>query len=86
MGLVAFAVIGLLIGIVFRALMPQDDPGGVLFTMVIGLAGGFGGGVFVSLVVGMDPIEQFFDVLTWAGAVGGAVVLLLAYKLISGTK
>ncbi|MEX0659386.1 MAG: hypothetical protein WD080_09660 [Egibacteraceae bacterium] len=83
MGIAAFALIGVVVGVFMRALMPHDDPGGVLFTAVIGLFGGLAGGVFVALIVGMDPTVQFFDLLAWVGALAGAVVILTFYKLIS---
>ena len=34
-------VIGLLVGIVAKFLMPGDDPGGIIMTIVLGIAGSF---------------------------------------------
>lgn len=83
MGLVAFIVLGLLVGIAMRMLMPHDDPGGVVMPAVIGLVGGLMGGVLAGVLVGMDPLAQFFNLIAWGGAVVGAFVLLTVYLLIT---
>ena len=37
MGIIAWIVLGLLAGAIAKAVMPGDDPGGILVTMVIGV-------------------------------------------------
>ena len=39
MGIIGWIVLGLLAGAIAKALLPGDDPGGIIVTMLIGVAG-----------------------------------------------
>ncbi|MFF8264993.1 GlsB/YeaQ/YmgE family stress response membrane protein [Streptomyces virginiae] len=86
MGIVAWILIGLLAGFIAKALMPGKDPGGVIITMLIGIAGGLLGGWLGKVIFGVDSIDGFFDLSTWITAVIGSVILLAVYRLVSGNK
>ncbi|MFD6556114.1 GlsB/YeaQ/YmgE family stress response membrane protein, partial [Streptomyces sp. NPDC058398] len=44
MGIIAWILIGLLAGAIAKLLLPGKDPGGIIITMLIGVAGGLLGG------------------------------------------
>ncbi|MGH3086266.1 MAG: GlsB/YeaQ/YmgE family stress response membrane protein [Rubrobacteraceae bacterium] len=61
--------------------MPGPDPGGIIVTILIGIAGAFVGGWLLSLV-GLGTVGGFSigSILT---AVVGAIVLLAIYRVIT---
>jgi uncharacterized membrane protein YeaQ/YmgE (transglycosylase-associated protein family) len=84
MGIIGWIVLGVLAGIIAKAILPGDDPGGIIITAIIGVVGAFLGG-FIAKVLGFgDPIDEFFDLSTWLGAIIGSIVLLLIYRAIAG--
>ncbi|GGV37789.1 GlsB/YeaQ/YmgE family stress response membrane protein [Streptomyces griseoflavus] len=86
MGIIAWILIGLLAGFIAKALMPGKDPGGVIITMLIGIAGGLLGGWLGKVIFGVDSIDGFFDLSTWVAAIVGSVILLLLYRLFTGNR
>ena len=81
MGIIAFLILGLLAGIIAKALLPGKDPGGIIVTMLIGVAGALIGGFVAGAIFDADPLDEFFDISTWLTAIVGAVVLLVIYRL-----
>ncbi|MGX1884790.1 GlsB/YeaQ/YmgE family stress response membrane protein [Streptomyces sp. NPDC055287] len=86
MGILAWILIGLFAGLIAKALMPGKDPGGVIITMLIGIAGGLLGGWLGKVIFGVDSIDGFFDLSTWIAAITGSVILLVVYRLVTGNK
>jgi uncharacterized membrane protein YeaQ/YmgE (transglycosylase-associated protein family) len=84
MGIIAWIVFGLLAGLVAKLLTPGRDPGGCIVTMLIGVAGAILGG-FIGTALGFGGIEGF-DLRSFLLAVGGAFLLLLLYRAISGRR
>jgi len=82
MGIIAFIVLGLLAGVIAKAIMPGDDPGGIIITALIGIVGALVGGFIAAAVFGADPLDEFFDISTWITAVLGAIVLLVIYRIV----
>ena len=82
MGIIAFIVLGLLAGVIAKAIMPGDDPGGIIITALIGIVGALVGGFIAAAVFGADPLDEFFDISTWLTAVVGAIVLLVIYRIV----
>jgi len=82
MGIIAFIILGLLAGALAKALLPGDDPGGVIVTAIIGIAGALLGGFLAGALFDADPMDEFFDISTWLTAIVGAIVLLLIYRLV----
>lgn len=78
MGIIFFIIFGLVIGLVARALMPGDQPMGVIMTIVLGVAGSFLGGVFVSLIT--DHKVTDFHTAGVIGSLIGALVLLIVAR------
>lgn len=86
MGIIAWAVIGLLAGAIAKALMPGKDPGGCLITMLIGIVGGLLGGWLGKVIFGVHSINGFFHLSTWIAAVVGSVIVLAVYRLVRGRR
>ncbi|MFC8454765.1 GlsB/YeaQ/YmgE family stress response membrane protein [Kitasatospora sp. NPDC057223] len=86
MGIVAWIVLGLLAGAIAKFLLPGRDPGGLVVTTLIGVAGSFVGGWISSRVFDRPVSAHFFDLATWGSAVGGALVLLIAYRIFFGNS
>lgn len=84
MGIIAWIILGLLAGMIAKALLPGEDPGGIIITGLIGIAGALLGGFLAKLLFGAHPLHDFFDLSTWVTAVVGSVVLLVVYRMISG--
>jgi uncharacterized membrane protein YeaQ/YmgE (transglycosylase-associated protein family) len=84
MGIIGWIILGLLAGVIAKAILPGDDPGGLIITALIGVAGAFIGG-FIAKALGFgDPIDEFFDFSTWLGAIIGSILLLLLYRAVVG--
>ena len=82
MGIISWIVFGLIAGVVAKLIMPGKDPGGMIITSLIGIAGGVLGGA-ISTWLGYGDVEGF-DLRSFATAVGGALILLLGYRKIKG--
>lgn len=70
-------IIGLVIGAVAKLLMPGKDPGGIIITMLLGIAGSFVG-TYLGRIFGLyrDGSSAGFIM-----SVIGAMILLLIYRL-----
>jgi uncharacterized membrane protein YeaQ/YmgE (transglycosylase-associated protein family) len=80
MGIIGWIVLGLLAGAIAKLILPGDDPGGIIVTTLIGIAGALIGGLIAS-ALDIGEIDEFFDIGTWLIAIGGSVLLLLVYRL-----
>ena len=78
--LIVWALLGLVAGAIAKKIMPGKDPGGLLLTILIGVAGAIVGGFVVSLL-GWGPATGF-NLYSIFVAVGGAVLLLWGYRKI----
>ncbi len=86
MGIIAFIILGLLAGIIAKAMLPGDDPGGFIITAVIGIVGALLGGFIAGAIFDADPLDEFFDISTWITAIVGAIILLLIYRAVAGRR
>jgi uncharacterized membrane protein YeaQ/YmgE (transglycosylase-associated protein family) len=86
MGIIAFIILGLLAGIIAKALLPGDDPGGIIITTIIGVVGALLGGFFAGLLFGADPLDEFFDISTWLTAIVGSIILLIVYRTVASRR
>ena len=80
MGLLWTLLIGLIIGALAKLIMPGKDPGGILITIVIGIAGSFLGG-FIGRILGLYQPDQPAGFLM---SLVGALILLGLYRVIRG--
>ena len=79
MGIIGWIILGLLAGAIAKALLPGDDPGGIIVTMLIGIAGAIVGG-FIASALNIGDLGDFFDIGTWVIAILGSLLLLVAYR------
>jgi uncharacterized membrane protein YeaQ/YmgE (transglycosylase-associated protein family) len=78
MGILAWIVFGLIAGALAKWIMPGKDPGGMIVTMLIGIAGAVVGG-FLGNLLGFGGISGF-DLRSMGIAIGGALLLLFLYR------
>jgi uncharacterized membrane protein YeaQ/YmgE (transglycosylase-associated protein family) len=79
MGILAFVVVGLIAGLLAKLVLPGDDPGGLIVTTLVGIAGAFVGGFVVGILGGAGVTGiNIWSILV---ATLGAVVLLAIYRL-----
>ena len=77
-GVIGWILFGLIVGAIAKLLMPGRDPGGIIVTMLIGIAGALTGG-FIGRALGWygpnDGAGFFMSLL-------GAILLLWLYRVI----
>lgn len=86
MGVIAWLVLGLLAGAVAKAILPGRDPGGLIGTTLIGIAGAFIGGWLSAKFLDRPVEREVFDAATWGSAIAGALVLLIGYRILFGNS
>ena len=86
MGIIAFIILGLIAGAIAKALLPGDDPGGIIITAIIGVDGALIGGFLAGVLFDADPMDEFFDISSWLTAIIGAIILLLIYRMVAGRR
>jgi uncharacterized membrane protein YeaQ/YmgE (transglycosylase-associated protein family) len=82
MGIIAFIILGLLAGLIAKALLPGEDPGGLIVTTIIGVVGALLGGFLAGWLFNADPLDEFFDISSWLTAIVGAIILLAIYRMV----
>jgi len=84
MGFLSWIVMGLIVGLLAKWIMPGKDPGGFFVTVLIGIAGAFVGG-FVGSRIGLGSITGL-NLGSILLATGGAILLLIVYRAVKGNK
>ena len=79
MGILAWIVFGLVVGIIAKLLIPGRDPGGFIVTILIGIAGALLGG-FIGRTMGFYGANESAG---WLMSIGGAILLLLLYRVVA---
>ena len=82
MGIIAFLILGLLAGLIAKAMLPGEDPGGIIVTTLIGVAGALIGGLLAAALFDAHPLDEFFDISTWLTAIIGSIILLALYRMV----
>ena len=82
MGILGWILFGLIVGAIAKLLMPGRDPGGIIVTMLLGIAGAVLGG-FLGRALGLynegEPAGFIMATL-------GAVLLLALYRMMVGRR
>jgi uncharacterized membrane protein YeaQ/YmgE (transglycosylase-associated protein family) len=81
MNIIGWILFGLVVGAIAKFLMPGNDPGGWIVTILLGIAGSFVGGFLATTIMGRQ--EQTAG---WIGSIIGAMALLFVYRLIVGRR
>jgi uncharacterized membrane protein YeaQ/YmgE (transglycosylase-associated protein family) len=85
MGVLGWIILGLVAGAIAKVLHKGHEPGGLLGTLVVGVAGALVGG-FIAAAVGIGGIGSFFSLGTWLIAIAGALLLLAVYSTLAGGR
>lgn len=86
MGIIAWIVLGLLAGMIAKAIMPGAERIGLILTTVLGVVGAILGGFLATALGFGDPIDEFFDLSTWVAAIVGALIILFLWNAISNRR
>jgi uncharacterized membrane protein YeaQ/YmgE (transglycosylase-associated protein family) len=81
-GIIAWLVMGLIVGVLAKLIMPGDDPGGLIMTIVIGIVGALLGG-WLGTQFGIGGVDGF-TLSSIAIATGGALIVLWIYGRFRG--
>ncbi|HEV2851804.1 MAG TPA: GlsB/YeaQ/YmgE family stress response membrane protein [Thermoanaerobaculia bacterium] len=84
MGILSWIVFGLIAGAIAKFLMPGQDPGGCIITIIIGVIGAVLGG-YLATMLGYGGISGF-DFRSFVIAVIGSILLLIIWRLIRGRR
>jgi uncharacterized membrane protein YeaQ/YmgE (transglycosylase-associated protein family) len=90
--ILSWIVFGLIAGVIAKVIMPGKDPGGIIITILLGIAGAVIGGYIGRAVFGYGShttnsagdLAQPGFLISLVLAVVGAIVLLALYRLIRG--
>jgi uncharacterized membrane protein YeaQ/YmgE (transglycosylase-associated protein family) len=81
MGIIAWIVLGLIAGVVAKLIMPGDDPGGIIVTIIIGIVGRLLGG-FIANLLGFGGVTGL-NVGSILWAILGSIILLALYRVVA---
>ncbi len=76
-------IIGLIAGLIARAIIPGKQSIGILMTIVLGIVGSFVGGFLGFLLFGADPSGGFLQPAGIIGSIIGAIIVLGIYVAVS---
>ena len=80
MGIIGTIIVGLIIGIIAKVIMPGKDPGGFIVTTLIGI-----GGSLLGSFVGQMFFSRYYAA-GWIMSVLGAIAILAIYRMVTGQR
>jgi uncharacterized membrane protein YeaQ/YmgE (transglycosylase-associated protein family) len=80
--LIFWIIVGLIAGALAKFVMPGDDPGGFIITILLGIAGAIVGGFLASLI-GIGGGGTIWTIII---ATIGAIILLAIYRAVAGGR
>ena len=78
MGILSWIIFGLIAGALAKLIMPGQDPGGFIITILLGIAGAIVGG-FIGTALGFGNVTGF-NFGSFVIAILGAIILLAIYR------
>lgn len=78
MGIISWIVMGLIVGLLAKFIMPGKDPGGIIITILLGIGGALLGG-YIGTLLGLGTVTGF-GLRSVLLATGGAVIILALYR------
>lgn len=85
MGFLGFLLLGLIAGAIAKLILPGKQGGGWIVTLILGVVGALLGGWIGSAIFGVG-VNEFFSLSSWLLAIGGSIIVLLVYGLITGRR
>jgi uncharacterized membrane protein YeaQ/YmgE (transglycosylase-associated protein family) len=83
-GIIAWIILGLVAGLIAKALLKGPNPGGLIVTTLLGVAGALLGG-FLARALDLGDIKDFWDLETWVIAIAGSILILLIWRAVTGS-
>jgi uncharacterized membrane protein YeaQ/YmgE (transglycosylase-associated protein family) len=80
-GILVWIIVGLIAGAIAKLIMPGKDPGGVIVTILLGIAGSVLGGWLATALLGATAGPAGL-----IGSVIGALILLMGYRVVAGRR
>jgi len=80
--IIGWIIIGLIAGALAKLVMPGDDPGGFIITLLLGIAGALVGG-FLAGLIGIGGGGTLWTIII---ATIGAIILLAIYRAVAGGR
>ena len=84
MGILSWIILGAIAGTIGKLIMPGNDPGGFIITILLGIAGALVGG-FIASALGFGGVNGL-NIWSIVIAVIGAILLLLIYRLVMSRR
>ena len=78
-----YIIVGFVVGLIARAIMPGAQPMGFILTALLGIAGSFVGGWLGTFLFGAGGQPELSHAAGWIGSIIGALILLFGYGMIS---
>jgi uncharacterized membrane protein YeaQ/YmgE (transglycosylase-associated protein family) len=78
MGIISMIVVGFIVGLIARAIMPGDQKLGIIMTIILGIVGSLVAGYLGGALGWYPPGEG----AGWIGSIVGAIIVLFIYGLI----
>ena len=85
MGILAWLFLGLVAGAIAKLILPGRQGGGWIITLLLGVVGALLGGFLGSLLFNIG-LGDLTDIRTWLLAIGGSIIVLLIYGLITNRR
>ena len=82
MGFIWMIILGLIAGAIAKLIMPGRDPGGIIVTILLGIAGSVVGGFLWNMFTG----GRSDGTAGLIGSIIGALILLALYRMIAGRR
>lgn len=79
MGIISMIIVGFIVGLLARAIMPGDQKMGIIMTVVLGIVGA----VVAGYLGGALGLYQPGEGAGWIGSIIGAIIVLFVYGLIA---
>lgn len=79
MSIIAWIILGLIAGAIAKAILPGEQGGGWIVTIIIGIVGALLGGFLGGLIFGWGEITEFWSIKTWFLAIGGSLLVLIIW-------
>ena len=83
MGIITWIIVGLIAGALGKLIMPGNDPGGFIVTIILGIVGAIVGGFVMYNILGFDQGGFIWSIIV---ATIGAIILLAIYRAVTGGR
>jgi uncharacterized membrane protein YeaQ/YmgE (transglycosylase-associated protein family) len=86
MNLIIYLIVGAIVGYIASRIMGTNSQQGLILDIVVGIAGAFLAGYFISPMLGIGTINDGISIATFLVSLLGAVILLAIVKLFTGRR